>query len=130
MSEQDYKAVEGDLVCKASDGMEGWYTIERAEHDGRTWMEQRDFGGGIMGGAFMMSCRITDACVEGDGEEMLALAKAIGAGKAASFKRCEAYPHQGGYALSSPRNSTYAALVPMDVAERLAASIRATVKGA
>lgn len=124
---EEYRAVRGELVCKRSDELEDWFTIERAEHDGRTWMEPVDYGGGIKGSALMMSCRITDACVEGTGEEMLSLARAIDRGSGDNFKRCAVYPCEGGFALSSPRNSTYAAVVPADVALRLAASIRLAV---
>ncbi len=50
-----------------------WYLIERAEHDGRVWLEP--MGPGAM--ALCCSSRISDADVEGSREEMLAIAQAI-----------------------------------------------------
>ena len=58
---------------------------------------------------------------------MRALATAVLAGQSYSAKRCEAHHEEGGYALRSPRNSTFAAIVPVQRAEALARHILDTV---
>lgn len=106
-------------------GMDDWWLIERAEHDGTSGLERIE-GGGL---ALWCASRITNADVEGFGSEMLALADAIERGAGASFKRCAAITREDGrVALSSPRNSIYSAIVPRERALELAAKIRATVK--
>ena len=103
----------------ASDNLDDWYTIERLEHDGRTWMEP------MPGGAsFMMSARPSDACIEGTSEEMLSIAYAINRGEEAKFKRCAAtVNYDGNYNLWSPRNSMQPEVVTLEEAKELADDI-------
>jgi hypothetical protein len=98
--------------------MEDWWLIERAEHDGREW---------IADGALMLSSRITNADIEGTGEEMLAIAKAIEDRSRFSALRCSVTVVDGRAELMSPRNSMYAASVTLAVADALAAEIRKVV---
>lgn len=95
-----------------------WYTIERKEHDGKSWMKP------ISGGAaLMMSCRPSDACIEGPKEEMLEIASAIAKGESVSFKRCAARKVGDTYELMSPRNSQTPAVLTLEEAAELADDI-------
>jgi hypothetical protein len=108
-----------ELACVGSDD---WYTIERAHHEGR--MELRPTSYGM---AFWSSARISDACVEGMGYEMLAIADAIDAGIDVEFRRCAVTFTPDGVLFESPRNSTRPARVSVTSAKALAAKIRAAV---
>ena len=89
------------IVLKKSDGLDDWYTIERAHHENRHWLEPT----GQDSVQLMYSGRISDACVEGTAAEMIEIAKAIKSRGAASFKRC-AVRVDGEHAyFCSPRNS-------------------------
>jgi hypothetical protein len=67
------------------DGLDDWYLIERAEHDGREWEEERGRGSVHC----MRSCRIDPgADVEGTAEQMLCMARAIRARGEYHAKRC------------------------------------------
>lgn len=81
-----------------------WYVIERVEHDGREWIEKiRPHSY-----AFRTSARFSDADVEGPGEEMKAIAKAIRERTRLGFRRycVDARPDQFDRVLFiSPRNS-------------------------
>lgn len=92
------------LACRKSDGMADWYVIERRDHDGRSWLAPVP---GIPGATQLCcSSRIGNADVEGTGDEMIAIAKAIKAGTAASFRWCAvSRPCDGAVELYSPRNS-------------------------
>ena len=59
------------VTVNKNDDMGDWYTIERAEHDGRHWMERTDYGM-----ALMSSSRIGNADIEGTASEMLTIAAA------------------------------------------------------
>ena len=72
------------IVLKKSGALDDWYTIERAHHENRQWLEPT----GPNSMRLMYSGRISDACVEGTAAEMLEIAKAIKARGSASFKRC------------------------------------------
>lgn len=101
------------------DGMDDWYSIERAEHDGREWVEQTapnclDF---------MCSCRVSDADVEGTREEMLAIADAIRERRYVGFKRCAVDFKGEEVHLWSPRNSTKPGVVSLADADDLAEQI-------
>ncbi len=48
---------------------------------------------------------VSDACVEGDREQFIALAEALRAGESVSFKRLRAHRVKGGYEFASPRNT-------------------------
>lgn len=99
-----------------------WWCIERAEHDGREWMDR--FPGGVV---FMRASRLGNADIEGTGDEMLAIAEAIERAESAAFKRCAARHTTKGYLMSSPRNSTQSTLITHDEAKALAVDIRAKV---
>ncbi len=101
-----------------------WWLIERAEHDGREWIEETAWGG-----SYRRSARLGSADIEGTSAEMLALAEAIEKGESAYFKRCAAERMAHGYLLSSPRNSDAPTLVSFEHARALAADIRAKIGG-
>jgi hypothetical protein len=88
------------LTIRKSDALDDWYVIERAEHDGRSWLEPTQYGV-----AFQCSARISDADVEGYASEMLAIADAIEAGTVARFKRCAVDATSDVVRFWSPRNS-------------------------
>lgn len=115
--DEETRMVDVPLTVRGG-SMEDWWLIERKEHDGRTWMERS---------SLRCSSRISNADVEGTGEEMLALAKAIRERGEFSAKRCAAHVKGDRVELLSPRNSTYAASVPLVVADALAAEIEAVV---
>jgi hypothetical protein len=118
----DEQAVDVALAVRPCDWLEDWYAIERAEHDGRTWLEPCDDGHTLM-----HASRISDADVEGNAADMHALAEAIEARGAFSARRCAVRVEGERARLWSPRNSTRAALVPLAAADAVAAQIRATV---
>jgi|GEM_PF-7039520 len=109
------------LTLVKCDGFEDWYTIERAEHEGRQWM--KPIGPHSM--ALMCSSRISDADVEGTRAEMLEIAKAIRERKSAWFKRCAVSFNDGSAWFESPRNSTLAGSCALGEADELAAEIEA-----
>src|SRR5690242_10090425 len=90
-----------DLTLRKG-GLPDWYCIEKADHANTSWMEP--LGGGGM--AFMTSGRISDADVEGTGEEMLAIADAIENRKDCDFKRCSVEFQGDCILFESPRKST------------------------
>lgn len=97
-----------------------WYTIERAVHDGREWWEET----GPNSISLRMSCRITDACVEGTLSEMKAIAKAIRSRSDIAFKRCAVKITKAGGQFWSPRNSRVkSAICSMRQIDDLAAQI-------
>ncbi len=112
------------VVCVKSDNLPDWYTIERAEHENKHWMEPTEYGAKLM-----YSGRISDACVEGTSEEMLAIAAAIKNGTSVDFRRCAADRVDNGYLLHSPRNSQEPGLITFEEADALAESITKTVAG-
>lgn len=98
-----------------------WYTIVRAEHDGREWMEHT----GPNSSRFMCSERLSpEACIEGDAYEMLAVAEAIKKRSSVSFKRVAVSFEADGAHFSSPKNSRRDAVVTVEEADDLAAQIR------
>ena len=104
------------------DDLGDWYTIVRAEHDGREWMEET----GPNSSRFMMSERLSpEACIEGPAEHMLALAMAIKKRKSVSFKRCAVHFASDGAHFSSPKNSERDAVVPVECADEFAAQVLA-----
>lgn len=110
------------LTLRKCEHMGDWYIIERAEHDGRTWIEYDSRGGSLM-----CSSRISDADVEGDGVEMLAIAAAIESRGSASFKRCSVEVRGDIVHFSSPRNSREPGVCTLREADELAALIRENV---
>lgn len=124
--DDETKLVDEALTVRAG-SMADWWLIERAKHDGRTWMEPYELAG-HRAAQLMLSSRITNADIEGDGGEMLALAKAIrGRGEYRS-KRCAVRVVGDRAELCSPRNSLYSASVPLAVADALAEQIEREVK--
>lgn len=112
-------------ILVKSENLEDWFLIERAEHDGREWLEPTDYGYSLRA-----SSRLGGADIEGTAEEMLALAAAIEDGKSESFKRCAARRSAYGYLMSSPRNSIEPTLITFYEAKELAADIRAKLSKA
>ena len=108
------------LTIRKSDFMTDWYIIERAEHDGRVWLEKID----EHAMAVRMSSRFSDADVEGTRDEMIELAKAIENRSDVSFRRCAVEMRGESVAFWSPRNSTHDGVVPYTDALELAALIR------
>lgn len=106
------------------DHADGWYSIEKAEHECK---------GGIVwnrsGGSFHWSGRISDADVEGTAEHMIGIAEAIIARGFYSAKRCCVEVSKDGAtaAFSSPRNSRRDGVVPYADALALANEIMETL---
>ena len=101
------------ILLVKSGNLDDWYTIERAEHDGRQWLEPT----GRNSATYMYSGRISDACVEGPADEMREIAKAIKAHGSVSFKRCAVRVAGDVAYFCSPRNSIHEAEVPVADAE-------------
>lgn len=105
-----------------------WYTIERANHENKHDLRPLyDTEGKQIGSALWYSGRISDADVEGTGEEMQAIADAIENRASVGFKRCAVkFLGSGEFFLFwSPRNSQEPAVVPVADADDLAREIRA-----
>lgn len=107
------------LTLKKSKYMDDWYTIELAEHENKYWSEPTEYGSTLM-----YSGRISDACVEGTAEEMLAIADAIDNKTSVSFKRCAVNITYSEVRFRSPRNSKKDGIVSHAEASELAAKIR------
>jgi hypothetical protein len=100
--------------------MDDWYTIVRAEHDGREWWKET----GPNSSSFMSSERLSpEACIEGDREQMIAIAGAIQQRESATFKRVAVHFAEDGVHFCSPKNSEVDAVVTIEEAEELAAQI-------
>lgn len=104
-------------------GDDGWYTIERAEHDGREWLEPLGPGAS----RYMRSSRISDADVEGTLEEMQGIAKAIRARGTEAHKRCAVDATGDEVRFWSPRNSQRDGVSSIADALDLATQIEAAV---
>jgi len=111
------------LTIRKSDWTDDWWLIERAEHDGRVWMEP--VAPHVM--ALRTSSRFSDADVEGYGSEMLAIAAAITARSSFRAKRCAVEVMGDVVAFRSPRNSQEDGIVTLAEADEIAAEIVATV---
>ncbi len=101
-------------------GMDHWWVIERLEHDGREWLEPDENGF-----TFQCSSRISDADVEGNDDEMKAIAAAIRGRRSVSFKRCAVRIAGSSVFFWSPRNSQTEAECSIAEADELAAAIEA-----
>lgn len=112
------------LTIRKSEWLDDWYVIERAEHDGRKWLEPIE--GVTNGRAFMHSGRISDADVEGTRAEMLDIARAIKERGYCYHKRCAIQVDGYRAWFWSPRNSQRRAEVPLHRADALAALITST----
>ncbi len=108
-----------------SEDLEDWYTIVRAEHNGREWLERT----GPNSRRFMSSERLSpEACIEGPADHMIELAHAIRDRTSVSFKRCAVHFENDGAHFSSPKNSQRDAVVSVEEADELAAQIFAKLK--
>lgn len=106
------------LTLSKSDAMDDWYVIERAEHDGRSWLENKgDYA------SLMCSSRFSDADVEGTAYEMRKIAEAIRARRDESFKRVGVSFKPDGVHFCSPRNSQRDGVVSIEEADDLAGII-------
>jgi len=115
--------VEGQLALVKSDGMDNWFTIQKAEHSNLSYCHEVDDEEGGSYGSWIVSGRISDACVEGTAGDMLGIARAIQKRTEYSAKRCEVSCYKSRVLFHSPRNSRVKANVHMDVALRLAVQI-------
>lgn len=109
------------LALVRNEDMGDWYTIERAEHDGREWLQST----GRNSMSVMRSARISDADVEGTAEEMLGIAEAIEKRGTYEAKRCAVAVGSVTASFWSPRNSQTRGTVSLAEADELAAAIRA-----
>lgn len=113
------------IKLKHCDHMGDWYTIVRAEHSGHEWWERT----GPNSLRYMSSERLSpEACIEGPGYEMLAVAEAIKARGEVSFRRVEVRHEADGFHFRSPKNSERDAVVSVEDADELAQSICAAMK--
>ncbi|HYV99657.1 MAG TPA: hypothetical protein VE967_19515 [Gemmatimonadaceae bacterium] len=118
------------LTIRKSDWIDDWWLIERAEHDGRQWMEKvgpNAMGCGSCNFPLRTSSRFSDADVEGYGSEMLSLAAAITERSSFRAKRCAVAVKGQTAEFWSPRNSQEHGVVTIEEADELAALIVATV---
>jgi hypothetical protein len=116
------------IVCRKSDWLADWYVIE-SNAVPVFGEEPLYLDGRLIGSSLTSTARISDADVEGTGDEMLAIADAIERGEPVGFKRCAVKPIEGGgFALRSPRNSQEPGAITAKQAAGLVASIRATVR--
>lgn len=113
------------LTVRKSDRLDDWWVIERAEHDGRKWMERTEYGM-----ALRCSSRFSDADVEGTAAEMLAIADAIKSRGGAAFGRCSVEVDGDVARFNSPRNSMEDGECTLAEADELAAEILAKCGGA
>ncbi len=107
------------LLNKVED-MDDWYTIIRAEHEGREWIEKISENHS----SYRNSERLDDngsACIEGTSEHMLEISEAIKNKSASYFKRVAvAYSEKNnGFYFWSPKNSKEKVLIPLEDAEDL-----------
>jgi len=111
---------DGPLTLRSA--MDGWWAIEKRDHENRKQMRQGD------GYVYLWcSARISDADVEGDAAEMLSVADAIQERGSFHAKRCSVAVDGERVYFASPRNSQAAAVVPLAHADALAAEIRQKV---
>lgn len=115
------------LTIRNCDDLGDWYVIERAEHDGRSWIGTRDLPGYGPIQSLHCSSRFSDADVEGTAAEMLAIADAIERRAYVSFRRCAVYADREPVRFRSPRNSIDDGECTYAEAAELAALIRKTI---
>lgn len=114
------------LTLRKASMLDDWYIIERAEHDGRVWMEST----GPNSSALRCSSRFSDADVEGTAEEMLAIADAIEARRVFTARRCAVEITWDGAEFWSPRNSITPGRTSIREADELVVLIRQTLEAA
>jgi hypothetical protein len=113
------------LTVRKCANMDDWWVIELEDHEGRHWLEP------MQGGARLRwSGRFSDADVEGTGEEMLEIAKAIKARGVVRFRRCavNVRAEQDRVEFYSSRNSQEDGVCTLAEADELADLILAEVK--
>lgn len=116
---------DGELAVTVEDhGLGPWASIVRKDHENKEWLELTGHNSYSM----MCSERITNACVEGDVSQMLSIALAVKDRRSFSAKRCAVQFVDNRAEFWSPRNSTYRCSVPLEVADRLAATILKELK--
>lgn len=108
------------ILLNQVEDMDDWYTIIRAEHEGREWIVKISANCS----AYRNSERLDDkgkACIEGNGSEMLSVASAIERKSAVCFKRVAvSYSKENnGFFFWSPKNSEIPVLIPLEDAEDL-----------
>lgn len=100
------------ITIRKSTALDDWYLIVRAEHDNKNWWE---------GSSYRTSERLSpDADIEGDSEEMIALAKAIINRKNISFRRCAIDIEEDVIWFYSPRNSEFKTAISFEDADDFA----------
>lgn len=107
------------LLNKVED-MDDWYTIIRAEHEGKEWIEKISENCS----AYRNSERLDgkgQASIEGTRDHILGIAIAIQEKSAVSFKRIAvSYSKENnGFFFWSPKNSEIPVLIPLEDAENL-----------
>jgi hypothetical protein len=114
------------LTIRKSSCMDDWYLIERKYHDGKEWFNK------IPGGSELCcSSRIGNADIEGTGEEMLSIAKAIDEMKNIGFRRCAVEFTKDGVLFASPRNTIDTGpSVTLDNAKALSLEIKSLIGSA
>lgn len=120
------------ITLVKSDWIEDWYTIEKSEHENRQWFAKA----GANTYSMCDSARISDACIEGTGAEMLEIARGIKNRTRTEFKRCAVefyFPisDEGPYVhFWSPKNSRQDGVVSLAEADELADQIIEMLGGA
>lgn len=106
---------------------DGWFTIEKAEHENEHRLIPDAYGASLW-----YSGRISDACVEGTAEHMLAIAQAIIEKRDHDERRCAVEVSEDGQTVAfwSPRNSRENGVVPYADALALAHEIIEKLDGA
>lgn len=108
------------IRLEKSDFLDDWYTIVRAEHDGRDWMEET----GPNSARYMSSERLSpEACIEGTANEILAIANAIKSRGSAHFKRCSVVVEGGVSYFRSPKNSEHDTAIHLIEADAFAEQV-------
>lgn len=113
--------VGGGLVVRRCGHLDDWFLIQRAEHEGRQWIQPVEPGVS----RFMCSSRISDADVEGSWDEMRVIVQAIQERSGVAFKRCAVQVHGEDVWFWSPRNSRREAEVSLAAADAMAAQFLA-----
>lgn len=101
------------------DYLANWYTIERADHANKSWLEE-DKDGNL---SSRYSGRIGDADVEGPAGEMVGIAEAIRKRGKAEYKRCAVEVFGKTVEFWSPRNSRRRVRCSIEEADELASQI-------
>lgn len=104
------------MKIKLNHCFDEWYSIIRAEHDGREWIENIDTNTS----RFMCSERLSpEACIEGTSEEIIEVALAIKDRRAIYFKRI-AVSFEYGFWFWSPKNSIHKVFISTEDADEFA----------